>query len=1272
MQFRILGPLDVLRRGRPVRLRGVTQRALLAALILHANEVVPADRLVDDLWSGHPPDTAPKMVQNAVVQLRKLLEPDRGRGAASEILLTRPPGYLLSVDPDSIDARRFERLWAEGQALLAAEDAVAAAEKLKEALALWRGPALADLADQPFAQAEADRLEEARLTATEDRLEAELAIGRAGDLVGELEVLVRTHPLRERLRAQLMLALYRSGRQADALNVYQRTRDLFVEELGLEPGPRLQRLERAVLMQEPELEVEPLPSSSSTAVVEPEEEPPREVRKTVSIVFAEFAPSVPRVDPEVLGHILPATVASASRVLERHGATVTSLAGGSLMAIFGLPAAHEDDALRAARAAVELREELPRTDAVEDVPLDLRIGIETGEVVAGTERQPPSPAGTAVTAASRLQQRAEVGEILLGPEAELLVRGAAQLEELAPRDGAHERAWRVLDVAREAPAVPRRLDAPMVGRAAELAQLVEAFDRVERERTSYLFTILGPAGIGKSRLANEFTQTIRSRARVLTGRCLPYGEGITFWPLAEVLRQASEEEDRAFHDLLGSEPDAAQVVNRVGGAIGVSEPAATAEETFWAARKLFEALAQERPLVLVFEDVHWAEPTFLDLVEHVADWTRGAPVLLLCLARPELLEDRPAWAGGKLNATSILLEPLSEHEADLLIENLEADPLAAEVRARITEAAEGNPLFLEQMLAMVGEHAAGGELTVPPTIHALLAARLDRLGRNERASLERAAVIGRTFWKGALEALAPELAAAAVDESLESLIRRDLIRPDRSLFPGEDAFRLRHILIGDTAYESIPKSERAELHERFADWLEQTAADREREYEEILGYHLERAYWYHEELGSVAAEQRALAARAAERLAAAGRRASARGDMTAAVRLLTRAAALLEEEAVERLEVMIDLADALRETGDLRRADEAFREAASAASQLADPVLEAHAEVVGLRLHLQRDPDLDPEHVRQAARRAVEIFEARGDERRLAKAWELLAWNPWFRCRAAEADRAVQRAIKHARRAGDARTEAQGLHLLIGASFFGPIRVDDAIGRCRVILEDPQTQQRVAASALRALAGLRAMQGDFEAARASAVRSRSILADLGLRVTAANAAETFGMIEMLAGDSVAAERAFRTGYEALAEMGATSTLATLAALLAQALYAEGRDEEALRLTRTSEQSAGREDFSTHVQWRAARAKVVARMGDLADGERLGREAAALAAQTDFLTLRGDTLIDLATVLLTAGRTAETVPVVEEALLLYEQKGNAVSAAGARALLVDLG
>ena len=1263
MDFRILGPLEASDGNGPIVLGGARQRAVLAILLLHRNEVVSTDRLIDALWGGQPPETAKTALQGYVSRLRKAL------GRSGSALVTQAPGYVLQVTPGTLDRDRFEGLLARARDERSAGDPAAAAALLDDALALWRGPALSDLSYEPFAQSEIARLEELRLVALEGRFDLALASGLREDLVGELEALVDAHPLRERFRGQLMLALYRAGRQADALSAYREARQVLVEELGIEPGPELQRLEGDILRQEPALD----PPSAEAA-----DGPAREGRKTVTIaafVLTHSARTGGPLDPEALARVRARTVEAVSAVVERHGGTVAGLTGEMLIGVFGVPTLHEDDALRALRAAVEAGEELPAlVDELESTwraRLELRAGVFTGEIVDGDLVQPGHEmlGADVVSRATRLAEQVGVGEVAVADSSRQLADDAIRVEPLEAGNG-DTVAWRLLELTPGAPAFARRLDTPLVGREGEVAQLREAFVRSIRAGTPHLVTVLGPAGIGKSRLAGELPALVGEEAKVLTGRCLPYGEGITFWPLQEVVHEAAGEFplERIF-ECLGGNDEAATITELIAAALGLAEGRmASEEETFWAVCRLVEGIAREQPLVVVLEDMHWAERTFLDLVEHLAGRACNAPILLVCLARPDLLERRPHWAGGKPNATSLFLEPLFPSESESLLDNLLGEvALPAATRARITSAAEGNPLFLEQLLAMAAETGLdGGDIPLPPTIEALLAARLDRLGPGERAVLDRAAIIGKEFPAEAIADLLPTQARVSAGRHLEALVHKDLIRPGRGP-TGEDLFRFRHVLIQQTARGGVPKELRAELHERFARWLVQTAGPRITEVEEIVGWHLEQAYRYRDELGPVE-EARTLAAAAAERLRAAGRRARSRGDAPAAANLLRRTAALLDEGDAERRDVLTALGGALLEAGELTESGTVLAQALEASDAAGDVRRRAHVllQQAFLLIHMGSESS----DALRLAERTIPLFEEAGDDEGLAKAYQLIGETKLAWGRVAQAEAAWTAGLEHA-----CNRQGRG-ELLVWLAMvvaFGPMPVEDGLVRLDEILEEGQGDPRVVAATSLVRALLVAMEGRFDEARSLIAEGRAILRELGMRVRAAMAPATFlGRVELLAADPAAAVAALRAGYEALEEIGEKSFLSTISAELAQALYLQGLHEEAERFTKVSQTAAARDDVTSQVGWRVVRSRILARRDDGVSGRKLATEALALADTTDMPDVRADARVALAEVLELLGVEEEPPRLLEEAAGLFLAKGNRVLADRTQARIGSLG
>jgi class 3 adenylate cyclase/tetratricopeptide (TPR) repeat protein len=998
------------------------------------------------------------------------------------------------------------------------------------------------------------------------------------------------------------------------------------------------------------------------------------MRKTVTIVFTDVIDSTPlgeRLDAETYRRVISRYFIEVSRVLEHHGGTVEKFIGDAVMAAFGIPVVHEDDALRAVRAAGEMREALAALNenlrAEYGIQIGTRTGINTGEVVAGD----PSGGhafvtGDAVVVAQRLEAAASPGEILIGDATHRLVRNAVLTEPLDPLDlkGKSEpvRAWRLLGVVSGAPAVARRLDAPMVGRENELSRLRSAFEQAVRDQTARLVTVLGTAGIGKSRLADELVTEVRDDAIVLTGRCLPYGEGITYWPLRDVVRDAAGGLSRSgLDELLAGEPEGERIAGQVAAAIGVGNGSAAPEETMWAVRRLFEHLARQRPLIVGFDDLQWAEATFVELIEYVVGWTREAPILILCLARPELLDRHPAWHSL---GESIMLAPLSELEAEELLGHLQGETdVDSELLSRITEAAEGNPLFVEQLLAMIAENgAATGDLAIPPSIHALLAARLDRLAPDERAVIEGAAVIGKEFWRGAIGELVSSVEGGAAGASLMTLARKEFIEPARSIFPTEDGFRFRHILIRDAAYLGIPKETRADLHERFAGWLERN--EEAGELDEIIGYHLEQSYRYREEVGPVGAGSHDLAIQAAERLAAAGRRAiHARADVSAAAALLSRAAALIPADYADRPSLLAELASALMMRGDFERADDVLAEALESALAAGDTRVEARV-LIDREFHkIYAGSEEASLTIPDVLARAIPALDNAGDHLGLARAWRLRGEVAVLGGHWGERTEALERALEHARLAGDEWEQVTVVGGLVMALYFGPTPVEDAIVRCRAFLAEVSGEGAIEAAIWSGLAGLLAMRGDFEEAQELWASAGARFDELGLGYRRAVRCTIGADIETLAGDPDGAEQELRRGYETLERMGEKGARAVVAAYLADTLCRAGRDDEAAEYADIVAELAAGDDVVPQALSRCVRARLFARHGEAGRAEELAREATAMVEQMDFPDLQALTLLCLAEVLAAAGKEAKSAESVARAQALYEKKGNV--AAGRR-------
>jgi DNA-binding SARP family transcriptional activator/tetratricopeptide (TPR) repeat protein len=1243
MQVRMLGPFQLEEGGRRITIGGLRRRAVLASLVLRANEVVPSEQLLVDLWGEDSPPSAANALQAAISRLRRTLPPAR--------LITRAPGYALRIFPEELDVSQFEQLVSEGCEVLAEGAAAQAARTLSQALSLWQGPALADFRYEPFAQAEIARLEELHLTCLEERIEADLALGSASVLIPELRQLVSEHPARERLRGQLMLALYRDGRQTEALEVYREFRSVLREELGLDTTPLLRELQAAILRHDSLL------SAASTTTVAPLARGPVTV---LSVVLRVASSSGTAVDPEAHEAVNEHSVSRLTAILERHGGKLAISAGERLAGVFGAASVHEDDALRAARASLEARSALV-TEAGPvlrryGASLVCRFGVATAEALVGGPGQ-LGFSGDVETEAVTLAEAAEPGQILI----------SRQTQELAAAAIETESAGSDRFVLRSAHAAARplalRLDAPMVGRNEEMRQLEVACALATREQRTILVTVMGEAGLGKTRLVHELAGRLGHEVNVLTGRCLPYGEGITFWPLREVVRQAGAGHDSLdrIKALLDGEADAAQVAERLSRALGPGKQGRSeAAEIFWAARRLLETLARSRPLLVIFEDLHWAEPTFLDLVESLAVQPGRSPLVLVCIARPELLEQRPGWAAGTERAVSIELTPLAGAPSAALLESLAGDQrISRSTRARALETAAGNPLYLEQLAVSLSEQAESQARPVlPPTIHALLTARLQRLGPGASSVLARAAVIGKHFGVNAVRELLPPEARGPLSRNLQTLIAKGLVeRGPPGMNPVEE-YGFRHILIQEAAYRAIPKLLRAELHHRFADWLEYVFLAPDTQRLEILGYHLEQSVRYLSELRPAEAESSPLSGRAAVHLETAGRSAHDRGDALAAMNLLTRASALLSRDDPALARVDTSLGTALTEVGQLEKARVTLDDAQRIAAANGDEDQRAHARVQALLLGLKMDPDGAASEITRALPELHSRFDRNRDEPGLCRTLQLQAAMDWNRARSTAAEDAWQRAAQYARQVNDRRQLTEILGWLASAALWGPTPAPEGIRRCADYLDEIGNHPSGQAMILLHMAPLYAMQDDVWTAHATLNRAKTLSDTLGPTMTAA-LTEPAAFIAMLAGDPATAETHLRLQYESLNRMGERGILATTAALLARAIAAQGpgRYDEAAHLITMSRQAGADEDLSAQIIGQGLAARILAHRGHHAEAQELANSAVQLAAQTDLLSQHADALLDLAHVLAAAGRTTEAHTAATQALDLHQRKGN---------------
>lgn len=1227
MQICVLGPLLVEDEGRRIAPGGPRQRAVLLYLSLHPNEPVPSERLLEEIWGDDPLASAPNALQAAVSRLRRLL-PD-GR------LTTTPQGYVLHLAADELDAGRFLADLTSARDALAEGRSAHAADLMRQALQLWRGPALQDVRFDPFAQAEVARLDELHLAGVETLVEAELARGAGAALVPELQRLTRTHPLRETLHGHLMLALYRSGRQAEALDVYHALRATLDAELGVEPSPALAALMGAVLRQEAWLDATDAPPVAQVPV-----------RRLVSAVQVVLGAGGGTGDPEALQVVRRRVEQALGPVADRHGGTLGDVSATQAAVVFGVPVLHEDDAQRACRAALEA------TRVLAGVGDGARAGVASGDVLLDPA-EPAGYVGGPVEAARVLAAAAPAGRVAVdGTTYEL----AADWLTVDPLDGGPSapQGFLLATVAQGGRPLPGPGAGPLLGRAREQAVLDGLLDQVRFTREPHLVTLLGEAGVGKSRLAQDFCARHGDAIGVFVGRCPPYGEGVTWTPLRDVVAAAcGGEVDRPrIESLCAGRPDPGLVADRLLQAFGSTEPgAADAAEIAWAARHLLAAVAGRRPTVVVLDDLSWALPTFLDLVESLVPHLPHVPLLVVATARPELLEDRAAWPGTRLT-----LDPLQAADAERLAEHLTgATRLATRVRTRVVQTSGGNPLFLEHLVAAVREHSAGGRRgqgtlhaaadaggePLPPTVSALLATRLDRLGPAERAVLGAAAVLGADCSRERLGAVLAPGAAGYLDAHLRVLSGKALLAVEGS------AVTFRHALVREAAYRMLPKSERARLHERCADLLDQQA-DRA----PAVGRQLARAAGYLRELGDDRAAD-PLARRAVVLLVGAAERAATRGDADVAARDYELASALVAPGEPSRPGLLTALGGALFECGRLKEARDVLTEAVGSASGAGE---RARAEIELLHVSLHLDPDATAPRVDEAVPRFEAAFA--GDDEALARTALLEAATHWNRAQSARAEAAWRVACERAGRAGDVRRTVQSRYWLASAALWGPTPAAEGIVRCREHLEAVRDSPTGRGIVGLHLAGLLAMDDDVEGSHRVLDEANALIAELGSGLPTA-LTEPVAFVHALVGDIPAAEAVLRAACEELRAIGERASLATVAAVLARIVALQGphRHDEAQALVGESWAAGGDHDVSALVVGRSVLARVQAGRGAWGPAVEQARSAVALARTTDFVGQTADALVDLGDVLALAGDEAGARSAHEEAREVYAAKGN---------------
>ncbi|MGZ4453296.1 MAG: adenylate/guanylate cyclase domain-containing protein, partial [Nocardioides sp.] len=987
-------------------------------------------------------------------------------------------------------------------------------------------------------------------------------------------------------------------------------------------------------------------------------------RRLVTALFCDLVGSTEfgeRLDPETLRKVLNRYFDAMRAAIQRHSGTVEKFIGDAVVGAFGVPEGHEDDALRAVRAAIEMREAATGLDAEFDdseVRMRVRIAIDCGEAFADEAAATEGRiAGDVFNTAARLQAAAEPGDILVSAAAERMLRGSVDLEPLGPialKGKAHPvQAHRVVAVR----PVLARTETPLVGRERQLRVLKEALEDAIQARACVLVTVLAPPGVGKSRLAASFADAVCDRATVLVGQTPSYGDGVTFAPLVELLSQAAElpsgdaeEVATALRRRVAGQPDGAAIGDRIAQVLGVGE--ALASEASWAVRRLLEVLAHERPLVVVLEDLHWAEAPMVDLADAVVERVHG-PVLVLCLARPELLDQRPTWAVGKPRAITSTLPTLSPDDARRVTEHLLGEQAPAPVVDRVCETAEGNPLYLEQLTAMLADQGllvdgqwVGSDDTdveTPATLQALLSARLDRLDPVPRLILERASVEGRRFRTAALRALAPEVSTDEVEAAIASLDRKGLVQPEDE---ANGRWRFAHALVLEAVYRGLSKELRADLHERLADWMIEEDAD-QADVDESVARHLERALRLREELGARDERSAVLSERAGELFAAAGSRAYAAVDYVTSRDLFGRAAALLPEQSPRRFDLVPNLGAALADSGKTEEADALLTEGVERARAAGSERDALRASVQLLVNRIYRSPtENEIESAAVEARRAAHAFEASGDEVGLAEAALAISYLEETRGHIAEARLWVSDAFRHALDAGHPREAAQAAGDLLGLAITGPLPFGQFAADAEELLSLGEPISGSVGHALMAAAALAV--GDDPGFGEHEERWRDVLDRHGLPWCAATHGLWIASVQISVGTAEAAERRLREAREFLAPLGNIWWLRLVDGFLCEAVRAQDRPREFLQLADAFADSALLTDRRTLIERQLLRARAQLIRGSEAEAEAAARRALELVEPTDLVTEHANALLMLADALEARGLGADAAEARGEA------------------------
>jgi len=957
-------------------------------------------------------------------------------------------------------------------------------------------------------------------------------------------------------------------------------------------------------------------------------------RKLATVLFADLVGSTQLLDgqdPEITRRRVTSFFDGVQRCIETHGGTVEKFAGDAVMAAFGIPIAHEDDADRAVRAGLGI------LDHVSDLGLEARVGIEAGEVVVD-ETDSTFATGEAVNVAARLQQAAAPGEILMGESAHRLTVGRIEAESAGPLELRGFRnpiaAYRAIAVRDGQPHA--KVSAPFVGRLSELDLLENTLARTIRDRRPHVFTVYGEPGVGKSRLIREFLAGVEGTT-ILSGRALPYGEGVTYWPLAEMVKSAAgitdddpmETAKQKLIECCGDEA-IAELLGLASGVMEAVEGERGAPEIAWAAREFADELADVQPLIMVFEDIHWAEEPLLELIDHLAQWVRERALLILCLARPELLDVRPGWGGGRVRSTAIELEPLGRNDSEALADALlEEHQVSGNIRARLLDKAEGNPLFVEETVRMLLEQGADGGDRIPDSLQAMIGARIDRLPAGAKIVLQRGSVIGRTFWAGAIDHLSPEYDADELEDLLDDLLLRDLVtREERSTIGGEAAYRFKHVLIREVAYGGLSKSGRAEYHTRFAEWLREKA---DKEVIEIRAYHLDQACLLYAELDGHPPEE--LARTAAKALASAGKRALALESNLSARKLLLRSVEL--ESTLGRRFLA---ARAAWQLGDLPVVRDEMTVLVAEAAAEGDRAIQSRA----LTALSEVAASLDGELVRAAelADEALAVVEADDHDGRF-RALDRRARVARWAGREAEAEEYLQQALEAARAAARKDHEARAALQLAGI-YVGRMEEDKAaplIDRALALAEESGSIV-ARASAAQSKGGLHRVRRQYEEAEGWLTKALDLYRETASVPEIAWTSRQLAQVAWETGNPAKAEKLFRESIRLLAPMKERGTLCESQRLLSQLLLAEGRIDEAEKFALAAGETVSAEDVTSRATTRVALAQVRAAQGRYEEADTLFAEAAEIIGTSEHCRILLDVLPPYADFLRGLERDAE--------------------------------